>query len=1262
MEILITTAKQGTQFISHWHNNKQDYEKVDLIEEEAEAFIPRLNTNKNMKGKESFANRITNANLSEWKDHKWIVASFFLNYKKSFLFPEEISQTFQELENSPEENSRDIINFTEDYLEYKKLDTNTKKKLKKYGRKLQDKYLARGLSNKEVTKRQEVYGPNKLFEKKQFHWSFSFLSEITSLFSMMLWMVGNLAVMAFGINPEDTSNLYIAIVLWIVVIFSGLFTFCLNLKSDNILKSFKSFSNTKVEVIRNGEKFTIPSIELVVGDVVTINTGDKIPADIRVFHATALTVDNSGLTGESETIKIDGTCGEKGLETPLEARNICFFSTNCKSGTGKGVVIRIGENTCIGKITNLTKSVQIDRHNLIEEIDYFIIIISLIAVALCVAFFLGLIGYNFPINTSFTFVIAGIVANAPEGLLGCLTTTLALTANTLFKRNVFIKNMQSLETLGGITCICSDKTGTLTQNKMTVVHVWYDCEFKKINESQEDIQIDNNLINLKLINQNDYTFKYFQFSGVCGCFSNFIKQTPDDFHYVVHERNLWISKNPEASSIQISEQVSKLKKKYQSYYDVFYKNNILERHTDGDASETGIIKFFEKIEPIDDVRLKYPQHIVNGEDIKIPFDSAIKTAGSLRKIAEENEYTDSFYWLAYKGAPEILIKQCTTYMIQGKEYEMDDFFKKRFADANKAFALKGERVFGLAYYKLNKKDFPFDFEFKNDIGVENGEANRRKIPNFSINNLCFIGLIGLEDPPRIGVKEAIATCKKAGIKIIMITGDQTLTAASIAYQIGIIENLEDTPEIIKIKENLPTIEAAEKKSNTLIIDGGRLTKMLKADQNLSEDNPNKGAFFRDWIMKRDVVFARTSPDQKLIIVDACQKLSHIVAVTGDGANDLPAIKKANIGIAMGKVGADVAKDAADILLMDDNFANVVEGIRQGRIVFDNLKKIIAYDLCSNISELVPVVSYFIFAFPIPLTTILILTIDVGSNIYPNIAFSYEDAESSIMDRPPKNSKTDKLCTLKLFAWSYLFMGIVEMISGMLAYFVVMNDYGFKSEGIINIIIRYGVEPLKNDLYNPYDQYKGNSNAFLYENADKLEFSDDAFEEIKALYRQVDYDSNVDQEHDLRVFLYDMNDEAFGECAYHGLGYKKISQVCYSLEAVRHAQSAYLVNTVLIQVSNNLCFRTIYASLFTHILNNHHLNVAYFIEIFIMLILVYIPGLNYGFALRPLIIEHWTPCLGPFIILFIYSEFTKYLIRNYNKADGSPGLFSRLFRY
>ncbi len=449
-----------------------------------------------------------------------------------------------------------------------------------------------------------------------------------------------------------------------------------------------------------------------------------------------------------------------------------------------------------------------------------------------------------------------------------------------------------------------------------------------------------------------------------------------------------------------------------------------------------------------------------------------------------------------------------------------------------------------------------------------------------------------------------------------------------------------------------------------------MQKCLKADELLSDSNPNKGAFLREWLMKRDCVFARTSPDQKLIIVDACQKLSHIVAVTGDGVNDSPALKKSDIGIAMGKVGTDVAKDAADILLMDDNFPNIIKGIKQGRIVFDNLKKIIGYNMSHNIPDVLPIIISFIIGIPIPMTTVLILSIDVFSDIYPSIAISYEDAEHDLMSRPPKNSKTEKLCNFKLFGWFYLHLGVIETSACMLAYFVVMNDYGFTPKGSLNLITKKGIKHFKEDTYNFYDLYKGNSRAFLYEKSDYLaineahllNYEDEEYNNIDDMIKSIDYTGNIDNNSDFRLFHYQERDSRWGKCFLNGLTINGDYEVCYTLEAIRHAQSAYLANFLIAQVINGLVSRTVTVSIFDFVIKNWYSNFSYFLENGIILCLIYIPGLNYGLGLRPLVVQHFTPCLLQMIVFFFFSEFTKFMMRNVNNPDGSKGFFYKYYKY
>lgn len=438
--------------------------------------------------------------------------------------------------------------------------------------------------------------------------------------------------------------------------------------------------------------------------------------------------------------------------------------------------------------------------------------------------------------------------------------------------------------------------------------------------------------------------------------------------------------------------------------------------------------------------------------------------------------------------------------------------------------------------------------------------------------------------------------------------------------------------------------------------------MIKANDHLSDDNPEKLGFLREWLMKRDVVFARTTPDQKLLIVEACQNLSHVVAVTGDGVNDSPAIKRSNIGIAMGIVGTDVAKDAADIILMDDNFASIIEGITQGRIIYDVLKKIIAYNLTSNMMEFIPVIAYFALGYPIPMTTFSIMLLDVCSNIYPNIAMAYEGGESNTMIEKPRNIKTDSICSVRLMGWSFAFLGVVHGAGGLLAYMVVMNDYGFKPAAILNISFQTFTIPLKTDIFNPYDNHRGNTNAFLLEYSDRLGIEGDPLTELNENLRSLNFVANNDQEIDMRIALQHWKLENFSTCQYDSLGYHKNSNTCYTLEAVRHAQTAFLCNTVLVQIISACTYRTIFQSLFTYPFYNMEATISYFVQIAFVCFFVYTPGVNYGLTLRPILIQHWCIGFGTFIVFFFYSELGKYLVRNVKNPDGSRGFFYNYFRY
>ena len=1214
------------------------------------------------KGKaEALSDKVKGAGVGDWTEQKLTKLSFFENMRKLFLDKSQIPKTFESINVDYEKIPEKILDLEEGALP-KNLTNFQLDYITTLGNEMEKIYLQNGLSKEEVEMRQRTYGPNALPEPKKTPAVLKYLLEISSVFSILLWIAAILSFIAYSLNTDDLSNMYLGVVIAVIVLLTGAFSYYQNERSANIIDSFKSFSAVSVIVTRDGKEETIPAQNIVKGDVVHISSGEKVPADLRIFTIEGdLQFDNSPLTGESIPVEATKECGEKGRENALEATNIAFFSTNCKEGRGVGVCIRIGSDTFMGKIADLASSASSGETTLQREINNFIFWIALVSIACGLLFFIIALAIGYDVITDVIFSLGIIVANVPEGLMSTVTVALAITAQKMLKRKIMVKNLQSVETLGSITCICSDKTGTLTKNKMSVVHLFYDMELKKTYEEQKNLRNEENEeIPMKVFNNSDPSFHLFKFAGVCGSVGEFITSTPEDYLPVVQEINYYKKAHPNATLDELKDLKEKLREKYSTQYQEEYIKNIDDRYTNTDASESGIIKFFEKNEPINIIRQEYPLLIQNENPISIPFSSDLKYACFMR------ESPDNTYILAMKGAPERILSRCSTFLLNGKEALIDENFINKFKEANNCFALKGERVIGFAFMKMDPSKFPkgFKFEIQKKDKKDPSKKGADPITNFPLSGLCFAGMVAMEDPPRDGVREAISLCKKAGIKVIMVTGDQSLTAASIAHQIGIISNIDDTPELIQRRENLGTIEEAETKSNTIIIEGKRLQENLDKDSLMSDDNPSKNSFLRNWIMKRDVVFARTSPENKLTIVNACQQLSHVVAVTGDGVNDSPAIKKADIGIAMGKVGTDVAKDAADILLLDDNFPNIIKGIKQGRVIFDILKKIIGYNMSSNMPELIPFLAFVTFQIPLPMSTILILCIDVGSDVFPNLTQSYEHPETGLMNRPPRNCKTEKLCTARLFCFGYLCTGILETFACFLSYFVILNDYGFRAPNLPFMAFLQGIEPAGQDYYNPYDkEFKGNSRAFLNEYSNLLGFYGESYEvNVNSKKRGPNWNGDSDIHFDLRLFFPSKPESFWGDCHFDSRGQSYDDYVCYRIEALRHSNGAFLLAAIIMQFANSFNYRTKVLTMFKHKMNNYYLLISILWEFILVNIILFCPGVNTAFGTRAIRVEHYFITLAFHVTHFYYGEIIKLLIRHSKKPDGSAGFFKEYFFY
>merc|ERR1712165_205500 len=784
--------------------------------------------------------------------------------------------------------------------------------------------LDSGLTEQQVKANQAEYGPNALTPPKTTPEWIKFCKCLFSGFAMLLWVGAILCFIAYTIQatnfeepPDD--NLYLGIVLTAVVVVTGIFSYYQESKSAKIMESFKNLVPQYALAIRNGEKIEIKAEELTIGDVIEVKFGDRVPADLRILESKGFKVDNSSLTGESEP---QSRSMEYTHENPLETKNLAFFSTNAVEGTARGMVINIGDWTVMGRIAGLASGLDMGDTPIAKEIAHFIHIITGVAVFLGVTFFViaFILGYHW--LDAVIFLIGIIVANVPEGLLATVTVCLTLTAKRMASKNCLVKNLEAVETLGSTSTICSDKTGTLTQNRMTVAHMWFDDAIAEADTSEDQ-------------------------SG-----KSAYKTKPG---WSPLERCAALCNRAEFKPGESSKPV-------------------LKREVNGDASEAAILKCTElSTGDVMSYRAKYKKVC------EIPFNSTNKYQVSIHEFPEGN----SVNLLVMKGAPERILDRCSSIIVNGQQHDLTADWKEKFETAYMELGGLGERVLGFCDYALPKGEFPTGYPFNQDD------------VNFPIEGLRFVGLMSMIDPPRAAVPDAVTKCRSAGIKVIMVTGDHPITAKAIAKSVGIISADNMTVEDVAAAKNKDVNQLTkeeQREAHAAVVHGGELKDIT--DAQLDEI----------LMYHSEIVFARTSPQQKLIIVEGCQRMGAIVAVTGDGVNDSPALKKADIGVAMGIAGSDVSKQAADMILLDDNFASIVTGVEEGRLIFDNLKKSIAYTLTSNIPEISPFLAFIVTGIPLPLGTVTILCIDLGTDLLPAISLAYEEAETDIMKRAPRDAQ------------------------------------------------------------------------------------------------------------------------------------------------------------------------------------------------------------------------------------------------------------------
>lgn len=760
---------------------------------------------------------------------------------------------------------------------------------------------AAGLDATEAARRLAEYGANHLEEVERQHLLLRFAQEFTHFFAIILWIGALLAFVAEHFDPgQGMARLGVAIVG--VVIINGIFSFWQEYKAERAVEALRQLLPQKVKALRAGEIVGLLASELVPGDIVLLEEGDFVPADCRLTEVFGLRVNLSTVTGES--LAKARTAEPSSEESPLQARNVVLAGTSVVSGQGRGVVYATGMRTEFGRIAHLTQTAGETVSPLQREIARLSRIVAGLATGMGVLLFFAGQAMGLPTWENLLFAIGIIVANVPEGLLPTVTLSLAMATQRMARRNALVRHLPAVEALGSTTVICSDKTGTLTQNRMSVQRLWIGGAFMprsdlptRAHVLQEHRQL---FINAALC----HNLKAVEEAG----------------------RQALLGDPMEIALAEIGREIA------------------------------GDLTAFSRID-------------------EIPFDTDRKRMSVLAK-------TPHGRMLYCKGALESVLTSCRFIHLDAGLAPLDPAARTRLLAAQDEMAGAGLRVLAFAHRAVDEAGSPGDEQ-----------------------DMILAGLIGLEDPPRAEVPDAIARCHTAGIRIIMVTGDHPRTGLAIARQIGLIRS-----------------------EQPLVVDGEQLRLMSPTQLQLALDAP-------------EILFARVAAEQKMRIVEALKKKGEIVAVTGDGVNDAPALKTADIGIAMGISGTDVAKEAADIILLDDNFASIVAAIEEGRAVFENIRKFLTYILSSNIPELVPYLAFVLFRIPLPLTIIQILAVDLGTDMLPALALGAEKPDPAVMQRPPR-APNERLLSWGLIARAYLFLGVLEAAAAMLAFFFVLDAAGW----------------------------------------------------------------------------------------------------------------------------------------------------------------------------------------------------------------------------
>lgn len=783
--------------------------------------------------------------------------------------------------------------------------------------------MEEGLSWKEAEARLAKVGPNQLQDPT----TISAFALLLNQFKDFMVLILLIATLISGLLGEYTD----ALTIIAIVILNAILGFVQEFRAEKSLQALKELAAPTAHVIREGELSEIPASELVPGDIVYFEAGDRIPADVRLFEVKDLYVEESALTGESVPVH-----KELGLLAPGDVSigdqyNMCFMGTLVTRGAGQGMVVATGMQTAMGQIAELLNTQETMQTPLQQRLEQLGKILITVAILLTMMVVITGIWHGQAVYDMFLAGVSLAVAAIPEGLPAIVTIALALGVQRMIKRKAIVRKLPSVETLGCASVICSDKTGTLTQNKMTVTRLWINDELVQVTGGGYEPKGDFSLGGLKVsFYQKPYIRRMLEYGLLCN----------------------------NASLQQEEKEEGALFKRKQVYWDIM-----------GDPTEGALLVVAAKAGLWKEELEKSYRRVE-----EFPFDSSRK----MMSVVVENQFGDRR--VITKGAPDVLLDRCTHVFWAGRIIPLTLDIKQKILRANEELANQALRNLAIACKELKR----------GETVLHETAAER---------NLIFMGLFGMMDPPREEVKQAILECKQAGIKTVMITGDHQKTAEAIALELGILSK------------------------GDLSIHGQELQAMDDEE------------FLKR--VERISVYARVSPEHKLRIVKALQEKGHVVAMTGDGVNDAPAIKAADIGIAMGITGTDVAKEASSLILSDDNFSTIKAAIEEGRNIYENIRKFIRYILASNVGEILVMFLAMLLALPLPLVPIQILWVNLVTDGLPAMALGVDKIEKDVMRQPPRNRKESIFA--RGLGWKIISRGFLIGLTTLAAFWLTLQD-------------------------------------------------------------------------------------------------------------------------------------------------------------------------------------------------------------------------------